>query len=442
MTIASINFDNLKGYAGKTTRSFEQMLYQLMVKEHGHLGKFTPIDGSGGDSGVEFFLDLANGERWGWQCKFYSRSGRLKESNRVRSIEGSLLTTCRNHGNLTKWFLCLKTNLTIESQSPSGKLKNGERSWFETLLPQNIPTGKSIDLIFIGEDEIVGLLAKPDSIGIRSFFFGELEVNQEWFSTRFSLFFERVREKYDPDLHTIDEFTQSIIDFALVDPGYLSLIDKTKANLNKIKAEFTDAAKEFHGVTRYNDNERSLHEAFTEKLMSVDELFHLSENNLSGLQTVFTEYPSIPFTNDVGPIALRFKEVIEKLNSVHFERGSMKSDADSVIRSIRSYIKAFEQFHRNYVHDKEAFKDLHFWANAAEGKTHLACDISYKRAKRGLPVIWLVKKLLPLPEGPNMNLFLLVMIPRFIGKSEISRCIGLPVNRSAILIPNGDRELL
>ena len=35
---------------------------------------------------------------------------------------------------------------------------------------------------------------------------------------------------------------------------------------------------------------------------------------------------------------------------------------------------------------------------------------------------------MPDPEPPNTNLFLFVMIPFFIGSSEMSRCRGLPLS--------------
>ncbi|MNY78091.1 hypothetical protein D3C86_2181970 [compost metagenome] len=54
--------------------------------------------------------------------------------------------------------------------------------------------------------------------------------------------------------------------------------------------------------------------------------------------------------------------------------------------------------------------------------------------------MWLVKNDFPEPDGPKMNLLRLVIIPFFIGKSDISKWIGLPVSRSAILIPKGDGE--
>ena len=54
--------------------------------------------------------------------------------------------------------------------------------------------------------------------------------------------------------------------------------------------------------------------------------------------------------------------------------------------------------------------------------------------------MWFVKKDFPLPEGPRMNLLRLVVMPRFIGRSEISRWSGTPVSRSAILMPKGESD--
>ena len=39
-------------------------------------------------------------------------------------------------------------------------------------------------------------------------------------------------------------------------------------------------------------------------------------------------------------------------------------------------------------------------------------------------------------NGPSMNLFRLVVMPRFIGSSEISKWTGFPVRRSTIFMPN------
>ena len=52
-----------------------------------------------------------------------------------------------------------------------------------------------------------------------------------------------------------------------------------------------------------------------------------------------------------------------------------------------------------------------------------------------------MKNDLPLPEGPNTNLLRFVVMPRFIGRSLMSRCSGFPVSLSTILMPKGESEL-
>ena len=131
ITIDQIDFSRLKSYTGDVTKCFEHFCYQIAQGEYSHLGTFTPIDGSGGDGGVEFFLILDNGEKWGWQCKFFGDNGRLNKSQRDTKIGQSLETACRNHSDLTKWILCLKTDFTVESLAKDGKFSKGERNWFE-----------------------------------------------------------------------------------------------------------------------------------------------------------------------------------------------------------------------------------------------------------------------------------------------------------------------
>src|SRR5690606_4714218 len=209
--IENIDFGKLKPYDGKVTQCFEQLCYQIALKEYGHLGRFTSIDGSGGDGGVEFYLKHNNGETWGWQCKFFGDNGRLNVSSRDTAIENSLETACRNHTNLTKWFLCLKTDLTTDSISSKGKFSKGERNWFNNELPKKIPASRTVNLELWGKSDFVSFLNNAKHFGIRSFFFGELEFNNEWFKRRFDENYQKVKDKYDPDLHSIDQYTQTII---------------------------------------------------------------------------------------------------------------------------------------------------------------------------------------------------------------------------------------
>lgn len=88
-----LDWGKLKPYREAKSHSFEQLSYQIAKGLHGHSGRFTPIDGSGGDTGVEFYLTLQDGSEWGWQAKFFHQpSERLSVGNRKEQIKKSLIT--------------------------------------------------------------------------------------------------------------------------------------------------------------------------------------------------------------------------------------------------------------------------------------------------------------------------------------------------------------
>lgn len=240
--VANINWNNFKGFQGKAHKGFEELCYQLANSEQGSHGVFTSIDDSGGGDGVEFYLTLPNGQEWGWQCKYYEDL-RLNRGNRKTSIINSLLTATSKHPNLVRWHICLISDLTPE-----------EQAWFDNTLATNIPsTHPGLEIKLVGESELLSVLSKPESIGIRNFFFGELELNLNWFSELFNQQFERLKEKYDNDLHVDMELEQEIHK-AAINSSYLTdisdsigilkqrinILDENKYNLVKYKHDDVD----------------------------------------------------------------------------------------------------------------------------------------------------------------------------------------------------------
>ena len=99
-----IDWEKLKPYENAKWKSFEEFCYQIAKRQFNDLGKFTPIDDSGGGDGVEFYLTLPNGDEWGWQAKFYYTNPRLNISNRKNSINNSLKKSIKVHSNLKNGF--------------------------------------------------------------------------------------------------------------------------------------------------------------------------------------------------------------------------------------------------------------------------------------------------------------------------------------------------
>ncbi len=389
VTIDQIDFTKLKPYDGKTTKCFEQLCYQIAQKEFGHLGEFTPIDGSGGDGGVEFYLKLSNGEKWGWQCKFFGDSGRLNTSSRDVAIEDSLDTACRNHSDLTRWFLCLKTDLTTDSLSNKGKLSKGERNWFENELPKKIPTGRTVKLEHWGESSLLSFLKESKHFGIRSFFFGELEFIPDWFKEKFVENFEKVKDKYDPELHSIDKYTQSKIDFLLFDSNYCKHLEILKKELLSKSNEIEVNLKDFRDEKMITKKEQVQREnyllycrEFRKHIAFVfDKIEFVATCFKNNNEKLFSEFSLEELNED-------FFKFFKKIDySVFEEKSRVLKDASSISYLISEFGEIYNRFFRNYFHKRQ--KELNFLADAAKGKTHISCDIAFKRISESKPVIFI-----------------------------------------------------
>jgi hypothetical protein len=423
ITIDKVDFNRLKPYNGKSTQCFEHLCYQLAIKEYGHMGTFTAIDGSGGDGGVEFYLDLHSGGRWGWQCKFFGDTGRLSIANRDVAIANSFETAIRNHENLTKYFVCLKTDLTTESTSKKDKFSKGEKTWFDKELIKKIPVGRSISLEFWGESKFIALLKEPKNIGVRSFFFGELELNQEWFTAKFSENFEKVKDKYDPDLHAIDQFTKSIIDCVVLDSNYTSLTGKLKIDLQQIANQVHGKLHEFHNTTMITPAEEDLRRDFFIASHEFKNLVKLTFDKIAYVEECFKNCdPEKLAQFSSEDLRARWTTFLTKLDEFNFDEKSRAYRESAEITSFMSkFSQTFGRFFRNYFHGTQ--RQLHFIADAAKGKTHISTDIAYNRIKDLKPVIFLtgdkftdetsisdaMRKILDIPQEYSFDDFLNAM---------------------------------
>ena len=385
MTIESIDFSKLKHYDGKTTKCFEQLCYQIAYREFSELGKFTAIDGSGGDGGVEFYLRLANGDVWGWQCKFYQETGRL-DSKRKISIKNSLETACRNHKQLKKWFLCLKTDLTDDSTDKNQKKTKGERFWFENTLPQSIPDGREIEIDYWGATNFLTFFTESKHFGIRNFFFGELEFDTAWFERKVQENFAVVNEKYDPDLHSLDRYNQSIIDFNLLSTRYLLSIDKLKEELDYIsnrlekqieqyRIQYTEAEQQTENV-KYQRK----YSALLRHIKTLDKIF---DNIRKGFRENDAEQLRSIALDDWGEKYRRTLSILEANNDPILHEESN----ENICKLAEEYFTAYHIFFRNYYHNPS--KQINFVAEKGKGKTHCACDIASTNLKEDKPALFI-----------------------------------------------------
>jgi hypothetical protein len=238
MAVDQIDWLKLKPYKESKHESFEQLCYQVALTLYSDQGVFTPIDDSGGGSGVEFYLEIPNGTVWGWQAKYYPGVSQRLTASRRRHIEESLRVSKRKYGDrLKRWHLCATVDFTDKGR-PS------ELEWFqETLKGQ--AGGTNVE--HWGDSKLLALLRHPRANGIVQFFFGEFQPNQDWFKKQVQQQLANIRDKYVPELHT-----GTVTDFelhALVgDHRFRAAAGKAARDLGKGIKHLTSAVSEIRAL--------------------------------------------------------------------------------------------------------------------------------------------------------------------------------------------------
>lgn len=193
MTVDQIDWLKLKPYKHDKRKSFEQLCYQVALALFSDQGTFTPIDDSGGGSGVEFYLETPDGSIRGWQAKYYPGPNQRLTASRRQHIKESLTVTKRRYGErLKRWYLCTPIDFEVKGE-------RSELQWFEKKLKRE---AGHVELVHWGDSDLIAFLRNPKLNGIVQFFFGEFQPTLEWFNTQVSRQIANLGDKYIPELHT------------------------------------------------------------------------------------------------------------------------------------------------------------------------------------------------------------------------------------------------
>ena len=390
-----INWSKLKPYHNDTPRNFEKLCFQIANRLYQDNGGFTPIDDSGGGDGVEFYLTLPNDDQWGWQAKFYHPNKRLSNSSRKEKIISSLRKACKVHPRLKKWVLCTPTDFTPK-----------EQIWFDNELSKEIPDGMCVELEHWGDSKFNNWLSDPNFRGILNYFFGELELDLEWFKTQFEKQKASIGEKFDSSLHTeidveIDihallgdhAFAEHITESIEKLEEELEDLNDAVDNLNKpIQKDINwDAAKkdkvaiaakplqDLVNVTldQFKQNKEFLKEnmLFEAQAINWDCVFKKLEDVLSTYRTAIDE-------SDISEIEYT-GESKYKARILDDTRGLVHRP-ESIIANFMDDFLNFEIYKCKLLNHSE----LKIFGNAGVGKTHIACNICDNRLRNGLPALF------------------------------------------------------
>ena len=415
--IDKIEWSELKPYQNHKYRSFEELCYQIAKGLYREKGRFTSVDDSGGGDGVEFYLTLPNGDQWGWQAKFYESGDRLSQSNRKQSITNSLNKACEIHPRLTKWILCTPSNFT-----------SGEQTWFETMFHQSIPENMSVDLEHWGESEFNAWLSEPRFSGKRNYFFGELELNLDWFKTQFKKQLAGVGDKFESSLHTETD-ADAEIHALLGDKAFAhqitEWIEKLEEDLPYLK-EAIDDLKSPIPYIEWDEEEKSkvigASESLQDALVNIIDKFEQARNILNKQELTVAQ------AIEWGAAYGQLRKVFDNYEKVTMESGMSKikcttekkyeeqvlRKASSVVHGPRNLVaRLLDKFFPSVIWKQGLINksDLHILGDAGIGKTHIACNICDDRLKNGLPALFVRGNLFTTEQSIESQLRTILDIP-------------------------------
>lgn len=123
---------------------FQRLCNDLLLRI---LPDMKPIDGSGGDDGVDSFIGMLKGELVIYQYKFFD--GRLN-SSRKKQIIDSFNTAKDKNAGMKEWTLMITVDFTCE-----------EQKWFETEL---IEKNSEIKIDYWGKQKLESLICENDTL--------------------------------------------------------------------------------------------------------------------------------------------------------------------------------------------------------------------------------------------------------------------------------------
>lgn len=392
--IDKIKWEELKPYENDKRRSFEELCYHIANRLYQEKRRLISVDDSGGGDGVEFYLTLPNEDEWGWQAKFYYPNKRLSNS-RKQSIINSLKKACEVHPNLKKWILCTPTNFT-----------QNEQDWFDSELPNSIPEDMNVKLKHWGDSKFNSYFSDPNFKGLPSYFFGELELDLDWFITKFENVKDAVDKKFEASLHT-ETRVDTNVHALLGDEAFANQIAEWNVKLEGELSDLKDAINKLNSPIPYvewNEAEKlkvinaaeSLHDSLLNINVQLKQARnYLVERDLARVQSI--DWKSV--LDQLYKTYDNYQEVVKESGTEQMNCTTEKQYEDQVfnyawqrVNEPRYLIGSLlENFFQSTITLCKLINqpDLHIFGDAGTGKTHSACNICNDRIENGLPAIYI-----------------------------------------------------
>jgi hypothetical protein len=379
-------------FNGSQANAFEELVCQVaMSEEHPEFKMYERVGTP--DGGVECYWQLADNTEWGWQAKYYSNL----ESAEWNNIRQSLFSAVETHPQLTRYFICLPHNL---SDGRRGK-KTQKATWDqyrETWIKDLSQKGREIDLVLWNSSTLFSKLILLKNSGIKSFFWGEIDINESQLFLHLDAAIENLGPKYSPELNFKLDYLPSVFDALSRNKRFQKSFKKELALYLLKLNEVISNCNRFEETKTYNDLLLKKCQEFIQIYERTNFLLPY-EIPINAFITVIEEIKIIikSLKDALREIELKYQEEIRKKATATNRNESRdylhQSKTDSETIKIYDYENISENLQK-YLSGpilRSANEGVIFLkGKPGTGKSHLMADIALERKSNGIPSIFLL----------------------------------------------------
>ena len=372
---------DIRPHNGTQYGGFEELCTQLARSERpdDHKAKFRRLGDP--DGGIECYWEDSEGNKWGWQAKYYL------EDIRWGDITKSIKTALKEHPTLTRYYVCIPKNQTLKMDE---NWKDHVTEW-KALAKSK--TNREVEFIWWGDSELSDKLIQPEHAGRLLYWFDERIFSDEWFKDKIDIHTDlagpRYTAKLEPELHVDLPITNKF-----------EMLGRTRGYINKIKTH-TEGIEDGKLSIDPNPNNDDINFEF-----NTDELEKSLETVLEHLEKLTVEPVECPTFQElfeaVSSAATDIDEYLNYLSDLEDEYGKKlrkrqrqrinhrsENPFETLYSDVSGVADALQEI-LDKIGDVQDKRLMIISGEAGSGKTHLLCDVAEKRAEDGLPTVLLM----------------------------------------------------
>lgn len=420
-----IDFKQIVARRGSRQDSFEELCCQLARLTLSKTSSFKRLHGSGGDGGVECYVDTPEG-RMGWQAKYVYDVGSL-----LTQASKSLKTALAIHPSLTCYVVCFPFDLT----GPTGrKGKSGHEKfdqWKDEQETNALNDGRKLVIEAWPAFKLKSLFLEYDSSGgIREFFFNQTILTNEWFSSNIERAKKTAGPRYTPELNVNTDLWKWLSAFGRTDNWsivFTSMLKECKKANERLSSTFHESKsgtmppwpKDLFGEVQELESDAGSFITKCNQLIMVD-TYSNYEHSKSELETLISRFADFELRLTSDFETTHGRGTADSKGFRQFMAEYQCSFPAANIDRTRDLLNALRGFY-DWLSSPAcslAFSNVFVLSGkAGSGKTHGICDASDRRASvtlhtcisfghefRGEPDPWTrLSENLDLPHTLGMN---------------------------------------